>query len=148
VGHARNHCNCLQGIITNRLSLKSSILGLFQVYTAKFTISEANHAVFWGVADTGTKTRTKAKTQTRDPQMFRVLILNDDYTPMDFVVEVLTTFFRKSEQEAVQIMLAVHHAGAGLCGVYTHEVAETKVNQVAEAAHEHGHPLQATMEPE
>ena len=100
------------------------------------------------MADTGTKTRTKAKTQTRDPQMFRVLILNDDYTPMDFVVEVLTTFFRKSEQEAVQIMLAVHHAGAGLCGVYTHEVAETKVNQVAEAAHEHGHPLQATMEPE
>ena len=80
--------------------------------------------------------------------MFRVLILNDDYTPMDFVVEVLTTFFRKSEQEAVQIMLAVHHAGAGLCGVYTHEVAETKVNQVAEAAHEHGYPLQATMEPE
>jgi ATP-dependent Clp protease adaptor protein ClpS len=100
------------------------------------------------VADTGTKTRTKPKTQTRDPQMFRVLILNDDYTPMDFVVEVLMTFFRKSEQEAVQIMLAVHHAGAGLCGVYTHEVAETKVNQVAEAAHEHGHPLQATMEPE
>jgi ATP-dependent Clp protease adaptor protein ClpS len=80
--------------------------------------------------------------------MFRVLILNDDYTPMDFVVEVLMTFFRKSEQEAVQIMLSVHHAGAGLCGVYTHEVAETKVNQVAEAAREHGHPLQTTMEPE
>jgi ATP-dependent Clp protease adaptor protein ClpS len=138
----------LQSPSGNHHQAHAKILESFPVCTAKFTISKANHAVFWGVADTGTKTRTKPKTETRDPQMFRVLILNDDYTPMDFVVEVLTTFFRKSEQEAVQIMLAVHHAGAGLCGVYTHEVAETKVNQVAEAAHEHGHPLQATMEPE
>ncbi len=80
--------------------------------------------------------------------MFKVLILNDDYTPMDFVVDVLVRFFRKSEMEAVRIMLAVHQAGVGICGVYPHEIAETKVNQVINAAQAEGHPLQCMMEPE
>ena len=80
--------------------------------------------------------------------MFKVLILNDDYTPMDFVVDVLVRFFRKSEAEAVRIMLAVHQAGVGICGVYPHEIAETKVNQVMDAAQAEGHPLQCMMEPE
>jgi len=77
-----------------------------------------------------------------------VLLLNDDYTPMDFVVEVLMRFFRKSELEAIRIMLQVHHEGVGVCGVYPFEIAETKVNQVMQAAAEEGHPLQCIMEPE
>lgn len=77
-----------------------------------------------------------------------MLLLNDDYTPMDFVVEVLMRFFRKSELEAIRIMLQVHHEGVGVCGVYPFEIAETKVNQVMQAAAEEGHPLQCIMEPE
>jgi ATP-dependent Clp protease adaptor protein ClpS len=79
--------------------------------------------------------------------MFRVLLLNDDYTPQDFVVDVLMRFFRKPEAEAFQIMLNVHHIGVGVCGVYAFEIAETKVNQVEQAAREEGHPLQCTLEP-
>ena len=79
--------------------------------------------------------------------MFRVLLLNDDYTPQDFVVDVLMRFFRKAEGEAVQIMLNVHQIGVGVCGVYEFEIAETKVNQVEQAAREEGHPLQCTLEP-
>jgi ATP-dependent Clp protease adaptor protein ClpS len=79
--------------------------------------------------------------------MFRVLLLNDDYTPQDFVVDVLMRFFKKPEGEAVQIMLNVHHIGVGVCGVYAFEIAETKVNQVEQAAREEGHPLQCTLEP-
>lgn len=96
----------------------------------------------------GTKTRTQPKSQTQTPQQWRVMLLNDDYTPMDFVVDVLMQYFRKSEEEAVHIMLNVHHAGVGLCGVYAHEIAETKVNQVDHAAKSAGHPLQCIMEPE
>ena len=79
--------------------------------------------------------------------MFRVLLLNDDYTPQDFVVDVLMRFFRKDEGEAVQIMLNVHRIGVGVCGVYEFEIAETKVNQVEQAAREEGHPLRCTSEP-
>lgn len=80
--------------------------------------------------------------------MYKVLLLNDDYTPMDFVVDVLMQFFRKSEMEAIQIMLNVHQAGVGIAGVYAFEVAETKVSQVMDAAQSEGYPLQCTMEPE
>jgi ATP-dependent Clp protease adaptor protein ClpS len=76
------------------------------------------------------------------------MLLNDDYTPMEFVVDILTQIFRKSELEAEQIMLQVHHAGAGLAGVYTFEIAETKVMQTEEMARSEGHPLQCTLEPE
>ncbi|RIH84887.1 ATP-dependent Clp protease adapter ClpS [Calidithermus roseus] len=93
-------------------------------------------------------TKTKTQIRTRTPQLYKVLLLNDDYTPMDFVVDVLMRFFRKSELEATRIMLAVHHQGVGVCGVYPFEIAETKVNQVMEAAAEEGHPLQCIMEPE
>lgn len=98
------------------------------------------------MSDTATKTKTQSATRT--PPMYKVLLLNDDYTPMDFVVEVLMQFFRKSEAEATRIMLAVHHAGVGVAGVYPFEVAETKVDQVMDAATEAGFPLQCTMEPE
>jgi ATP-dependent Clp protease adaptor protein ClpS len=75
-------------------------------------------------------------------------LLNDDYTPMEFVVQVLETFFSKSREEATRIMLHVHRKGLGLCGVYTYEVAETKVAQVMSAAKQAQHPLQCTMEKE
>jgi ATP-dependent Clp protease adaptor protein ClpS len=78
--------------------------------------------------------------------MFRVILINDDYTPMDFVISVLRRFFGKSQAEATEIMLAVHTQGKGICGVYSREVAETKVAQVTEAARAEEHPLQCTLE--
>ena len=80
------------------------------------------------------------------PSLFKVLLHNDDYTPMEFVVEVLTRFFSKTQTQATEIMLAVHHRGTGLCGVYPYEIAETKVAQVTEAAREQEYPLQCTLE--
>lgn len=85
-------------------------------------------------------------TRIKPPPMFKVLLLNDDFTPMDFVVQVLQQFFAKSREQATQIMLKVHNEGAGLCGIYPREIAETKVNQVAQFAREHQHPLQCVME--
>ena len=89
---------------------------------------------------------TKTKTQTKRPNMYRVLILNDDYTPMEFVVHVLERFFGKDHEAATRIMLHVHHHGIGECGVFTYEVAETKVTQVMDFARKHQHPLQCVME--
>jgi ATP-dependent Clp protease adaptor protein ClpS len=91
---------------------------------------------------------TKTRAATKKPSLYKVLILNDDYTPMEFVVHVLERFFSKPREEAVQIMLHVHRNGVGICGVYTFEVAETKVAQVIELARRHQHPLQCTMEKE
>ncbi len=96
----------------------------------------------------GTGVATKTRPKTKRPSMYRVLLLNDDYTPMEFVVEVLEVIFKKSHEEAVQIMLHVHQNGVGVCGVYTYEVAETKVAQVLDAARRNQHPLQCTMEKE
>jgi len=80
------------------------------------------------------------------PKKYKVFLLNDDYTAMDFVVEVLMSIFHKTYQEAEQIMLDVHRKDRGVCGVYTFEVAETKIMQVSRLAREHGYPLKATME--
>jgi ATP-dependent Clp protease adaptor protein ClpS len=88
----------------------------------------------------------KAKPKTKKPSMYKVLMLNDDYTPMEFVVLVLERFFSKSREEATQIMLHVHRRGVGLCGVFTYEVAETKVTQVIDFARQNQHPLQCTLE--
>ena len=95
---------------------------------------------------TGVITRTAPK--TKKPSMYKVLLLNDDYTPMEFVVHVLERFFNKARDEATRIMLHVHQKGIGICGVYTFEVAETKVTQVMDFARQHQHPLQCTMEKE
>src|SRR5215475_1970346 len=97
---------------------------------------------------TGTGIVTKTRPKTKKPSLYKVLLLNDDYTPMEFVVHVLERFFSKPREEAVQIMLHVHRNGVGICGVYTFEVAETKVAQVIELARRHQHPLQCTMEKE
>ncbi|MFP4097339.1 MAG: ATP-dependent Clp protease adapter ClpS [Alphaproteobacteria bacterium] len=90
----------------------------------------------------------KARPKTQKPSMYKVLLLNDDYTPMEFVVHVLENIFKKSRQEATEIMLHVHRRGVGVCGVYTYEVAETKVSQVMEYARANEQPLQCTMEKE
>ncbi len=95
---------------------------------------------------TGVVVRSKPK--TKKPSMYKVLLLNDDYTPMEFVVVVLERFFGKGREEATQIMLHVHRRGVVVCGVYTYEVAETKVTQVIDFARRHQHPLQCTMEKE
>ena len=94
----------------------------------------------------GSAIATQVKPKVQKPSMYRVLILNDDYTPMDFVVYVLERFFQKDREAATRIMLHVHQHGVGVCGVYTYEVAETKVAQVLETARHHQHPLQCTME--
>lgn len=98
--------------------------------------------------ETGTGLAIKTRPQTKKPSLYKVLLLNDDYTPMEFVVQVLETFFNKPHSEATQIMLHVHRRGVGLCGVYTHEVAETKVSQVMDVARRAQHPLQCKMEKE
>ena len=89
----------------------------------------------------------RTKQETKKPDLYKVVLLNDDYTTMDFVVEVLEAIFHKQPAEAFRIMMMVHTQGKGLCGVYPHEVAETKVQAVLEAAREHGVPLRAAMEP-
>ena len=89
---------------------------------------------------------TKPRAKTQRPSLYKVLLLNDDYTPMEFVVHILERFFSKSRQEATRIMLHVHRRGVGICGVYTYEVAETKVTQVMDFARQHQHPLQCTLE--
>ncbi|MDJ0685315.1 MAG: ATP-dependent Clp protease adapter ClpS [Alphaproteobacteria bacterium] len=91
---------------------------------------------------------TKTKPKTKKPNMYKVLMLNDDYTPMEFVVYVLEKFFQKNREEATAIMLHVHRRGVGVCGVFPYDVAETKVNQVMDAARKEQHPLQCTLEKE
>ena len=88
----------------------------------------------------------KSRTKTKKPSMYKVLMLNDDYTPMEFVIQVLEQFFAKNHDEATKIMLHVHQKGVGVCGVFTYEVAETKVNQTMDLAQQHQHQLQCTIE--
>ena len=90
----------------------------------------------------------KAKPKTKRPSLYKVLMLNDDYTPMDFVVYVLERFFNMGTDKATQVMLHVHMKGVGICGVYTYEVAETKLVQVMDFARQNQHPLQCVMEEE
>ena len=99
-----------------------------------------------GRGDPAASVITKVKPKTKRPNLYRVLILNDDYTPMEFVVLVLEKFFQKDAEAATQIMLHVHHHGIGECGVFTYEIAETKVTQVMDFARKHQHPLQCVME--
>ena len=99
-----------------------------------------------GDGSPGTAVITKTRPQTKRPNLYRVLLLNDDYTPMEFVVHVLERFFNKDHETAHRIMMHVHQHGIGECGVYTYEVAETKVTQVMDFARKHQHPLQCIME--
>jgi ATP-dependent Clp protease adaptor protein ClpS len=99
-----------------------------------------------GGTGTGTGIVTRTRTKTKRPSLYRVLLLNDDYTPMEFVVHILERFFNKGREDATRIMLHVHHHGVGECGVFTYEVAETKVTMVMDFARKHQHPLQCVME--
>ena len=101
-----------------------------------------------GDGDVDQRTGTKTLTSTKKPALYKVLLLNDDYTPMEFVVYVLERFFNKNREEATTIMLHVHQNGVGMCGIFTYDVAETKVAQVLDLARRHEHPLQCTMEKE
>ena len=88
----------------------------------------------------------ETKLRVQRPSMYRVLLINDDFTPMDFVVIVLQRFFHKTQEDALQIMMHVHKSGVGVCGIYTYDVAESKVSEVIGFAREHEHPLQCTLE--
>ncbi|MDZ5647944.1 ATP-dependent Clp protease adapter ClpS [Nitrospirillum sp. BR 11828] len=107
-----------------------------------------SHGNEGGTGGDGTNTGVvvKAKPKTKKPYMYKVLMLNDDYTPMEFVVHILERFFSKNREEATRIMLHVHRRGVGVCGVFTYEVAETKVTQVMDFARQNQHPLQCTLE--
>ena len=97
-----------------------------------------------GEGQVGVATKTRAK--SKKPSQYKVLMLNDDYTPMEFVVLVLKRFFRMDIEQATRVMLHVHQRGVGVCGIFPYEVAETKVNQVMDFARENQHPLQCTLE--
>ena len=120
-------------------------------------VSQANFELKWFMSghdndiddsEGGTGVATQTRTKTKKPSMYRVLMLNDDYTPMEFVVDILQRFFHKNSDEAVQIMLHVHQKGVGICGIYPYDVAETKVMQTIDHARKHQHPLQCTLEKE
>ena len=96
--------------------------------------------------DGNIKLATKPKTKT--PPLYRVLMMNDDYTPMEFVIEVLEKFFQKNREEATQIMLHIHQRGVGVCGIYAYDLAETKAMQVMNYARKYEHPLQVQLEKE
>ena len=99
-----------------------------------------------GDDDTQIGVVTKTRTKPKKPSQFKVLMLNDDYTPMEFVVVVLKRFFQMDMEQATRVMLHVHQRGVGVCGIFTYEVAETKVNQVMDFAKQNQHPLQCTLE--
>lgn len=111
----------------------------------KTIMGNINHKGKPGVT---TDTGLMIKIKTTKPSLYKVLLMNDDFTPMDFVVHVLEKFFNKDAQEATEIMMNVHSHGIGLCGVYTYEIAETKVMQVVEYSRKREHPLQCIMEKE
>ena len=90
--------------------------------------------------------KKSTKKKLKRPSLYKIIMLNDDYTPMEFVIHVLESFYNKAHEEATQIMLHVHQKGVGTCGVYTYEIAETKVNQTMDLAQQHEHPLQCTIE--
>lgn len=125
-------------------------LAVFSV-SAELTASAARRGLVYasggdGKRGAGTAVVTKTKTKVKRPDLYRVLLLNDDYTPMEFVVHVLERFFNKDREGATRIMLHVHNNGVGECGVFTYEIAETKVTQVMDFARKHQHPLQCIME--
>lgn len=114
--------------------------------TPQFILNNDDDSAIGGGSGPSSGTLTKTKPKTKKPSLYRVLLLNDDYTPMEFVVYVLEQYFNKSIEDATRIMFAVHQSGVGVCGVYPLEIAETKVAQVLELARINEHPLQCTLE--
>jgi ATP-dependent Clp protease adaptor protein ClpS len=125
-----------------RLTSPNASRGAFRIAAAKEPRREGED----DGPGSGTAVATRPKPQTRHPNMYRVLLLNDDYTPMEFVVSILRKYFNKDVDEATRIMWHVHQHGVGECGVFSYEVAEMKVTQVMDHARKHQHPLQCIME--
>ena len=126
--------------------LAEKIARLSGALSMRVTAGEEDDAIGGDGGDSSTGVITESKPETKKPSMYKVLMLNDDYTPMEFVVHVLVQFFGKSQKDAMKIMLHVHQRGVGICGVYPYEVAESKVTQVVDFALKHQHPLQCTLE--
>jgi len=138
-----NACAMLQ--LTSRFASSASVtMPVTIAASAPRTGSDDNRT--GGPGGPATSVIAKVKPKIKRPNLYRVLILNDDYTPMEFVVHVLEKFFQKDVEAATTIMLHVHHHGIGECGVFTYEIAETKVTQVMDFARKHQHPLQCVME--
>ena len=149
----RGMYSAISGLRTHQTMLDVVSNNLANVNTVGYKSSrvtfkdQLQQTLYGGSAEgpnTGVVVRTRPK--TRKPAMYKVLMLNDDYTPMEFVVDVLQHIFQKNREEATQIMLHVHQKGVGVCGVYTYEVAETKVTQTVDYARKNQHPLQCTLE--
>jgi ATP-dependent Clp protease adaptor protein ClpS len=115
-------------------------------YSADMQIQMANERRDDDAGGTGVGIATRTRTRTKQPSPYKVLMLNDDYTPMEFVVQCLQKFFRLSLEDATRVMLHVHQKGVGVCGIFSYEVAETKVTQVTDFARSNQHPLQCTLE--
>ena len=114
--------------------------------SARITDGDGNGDGRNGDGDIVTERKTRTKSKTAKPPLYKVILLNDDYTPMEFVVHVLEQFFNKDQEAAHRIMMHVHQHGIGECGIFTYEIAETKVTQVMDFARKHQHPLQCIME--
>lgn len=125
--------------------IRVPMMGTEQLRT-EFAATAAGSREPGGDGRSNTAIITRTKPRTKRPSLYRVLLLNDDYTPMEFVVLVVERFFNKSHEDAYRIMMHVHQNGVGECGVFTYEVAETKVTQVMDFARKHQHPLQCVME--
>lgn len=128
------------------MNLQETPYAAFSPLDIKMSGDEKNGGGDDGRSNTGVVIKTRPK--VKKPSLYKVLMLNDDYTPMEFVVHVLERYFSKTTEEATRIMLHVHQKGVGICGVFTFEVAETKVNQVMDLARKNQHPLQCTLEKE
>ncbi len=126
--------------------MRETVTGSGMNMTERFALQMQNGGGKRKDGDRGTSVITRTRTATKKPSLYRVLLLNDDYTPMEFVIHVLERFFQKDREGATRIMLHVHNHGVGECGVFTYEVAETKVSQVMDFARQHQHPLQCVME--
>ena len=139
----------LAGVLTRAISIILTFMTpeVFKTAQSLPRLSDEG-SITPGDNDPNTGLATKTRLKTKKPSLYRVLLLNDDYTPMEFVVYILERFFQKSREEATRIMLHVHQKGVGVCGIYTYEVAETKVAQVLDLAQRNEHPLQCTMEKE
>ena len=114
--------------------------------SARITDGDGNGDGRAGDGDIVTERKTRTKSKTAKPPLYKVILLNDDYTPMEFVVDVLEKFFAMDRPTATRVMLEVHTRGKGVCGVFTYEIAETKVSQVTSYSREHQHPLLCTLE--
>ncbi len=132
--------------INKKCAAWKTIMGQMLIINSIAHIMHNEKGKNWDEGRHGAVIMPKAREKLEKPKLCRVFLLNDDYTPMDFVVFVLKNFFKKSFEEATRIMLNVHHNGIGECGTYTYEVAEMKILQVRECARQNEHPLQCVME--